>query len=428
MSYKGIVKELDKNGKPRIIVSFKYDNVRYGYKNFTKLYDCKTEKQAYEKLREIKVKLKEGKNPFLEHTTKETLDELWDERLERMIRTKEWNFTTARGYRYFYDAHIRKLIGWKKIALINYSDLLLVLDKLSPVKEPVENSTKKFKDEDSKTSGSASKNKFKRMMNSLFDECIKRGLIEKNIILELKTLKEGTPKEIEHVSKDDLLTIVRKMYHHIPNFVIENNAGIKSEFEVKEYQIFLYMILLTAHRYGEILQLRKEHVHLNQNKIIAPKSITKTNQEYHFPIPPECREWFENIKEGLLFPSINKSSIWHVHHRYVRDCGIHIYEGKKLSVHDTRKLMLTIMVNECGIDSTLADSCLNHKQKGTMKHYLNKQYVKVVGAYNKYWNIIKEVEDVKEEIIVVEDLPESLQETIRNLIKMENMKNQGLLK
>jgi integrase len=265
-------------------------------------------------------------------------------------------------------------------------------------------------------------------MKPLFEECIKLKLIEKNIILDLETQKEGKPKELEKVSNEDFLTIVRKMYHHIPNFVIENNAGIKSEFEVREYQIFLYMVLLTAHRYGEILKLRKEHVHLNENKIIAPKSITKTNEEYHYPIPPECREWIENIKEGLLFPSVNKGSIWHVFHRYIRDCEIHIYEGKKLSVHDTRKLMLSIMVNDCDIDSTIADSCLNHKQKGTMKHYLNKQYKNVVKSYNKYWNVIKDIEDVKEEIIVVEDLPESLQETIRNLIKMENMKNQGLLK
>lgn len=408
MSYKGIVKEIDKNGSPRIIVSFKHNNVRYGYKNFTKLFNCRTEKQAYEKLQEIKIDLTKGNNPFLEHNTKETLNELWDERLERMIVDKVWNFTTARGNRYFYNAHVRETIGWKRISLINYNDLLKVINKLSH------------------TDG-ASKNKFKRIMNSLFDECIKKGLIQKNVILELKTQREGKPKVIEQVSNEDFLTIVRKMYNHIPDFVIENNSGIKSEFEVREYQIFLYMVLLTAHRYGEILKLRKEHVFLEENKIIAPKTITKTKEDYHFPIPPECREWIENIEEGLLFPSINKSSIWHVFHRYIRDCGIHIYEGKKLSVHDTRKLMLTIMVMECEIDSVLADACLNHKQKGTKKHYLNFPYKDIVKSYEKYWNKIKGIEVAVKDKIVIEDLSEDLQQTIKNLIKMENMKNQGLL-
>lgn len=408
MSYKGIVKEIDKNGSPRIIVSFKHNNVRYGYKNFTKLFNCRTEKQAYEKLQEIKIDLTKGNNPFLEHNTKETLNELWDERFERMIIDKVWNFTTARGNRYFYNAHVRETIGWKRISLINYNDLLKVINKLSH------------------TDG-ASKNKFKRIMNSLFDECIKKGLIQKNVILELKTQREGKPKVIEQVSNEDFLTIVRKMYNHIPDFVIENNSGIKSEFEVREYQIFLYMVLLTAHRYGEILKLRKEHVFLEENKIIAPKTITKTKEDYHFPIPTECREWIENIEEGLLFPSINKSSIWHVFHRYIRDCGIHIYEGKKLSVHDTRKLMLTIMVMECEIDSVLADACLNHKQKGTKKHYLNFPYKDIVKSYEKYWNKIKGIEVAVKDKIVIEDLSEDLQQTIKNLIKMENMKNQGLL-
>lgn len=110
MSYKGIVKEIDKNGSPRIIVSFKHNNVRYGYKNFTKLFNCRTEKQAYEKLQEIKIDLTKGNNPFLEHNTKETLNELWDERLERMIVDKVWNFTTARGNRYFYNAGMTPIL------------------------------------------------------------------------------------------------------------------------------------------------------------------------------------------------------------------------------------------------------------------------------------------------------------------------------
>ncbi|MDP2077789.1 MAG: site-specific integrase [Sulfuricurvum sp.] len=413
MKYFGITTKIVKGNVPNIIVRFKHLNVSYNNKNFTKLYGCDTEKKAFDKLQEIKRAITDGNNPFIKHIEPEViehkLNDLWDERLERMIENKTWNFTTARGYKYFYDAHIRGIIGDKDISTINYADLLLVEKKLNH------------------TDGS-SNNKFKRMMNSLFDECVNLKYIEENIILKLKTQKEGKPKELEKVSNEDFLTIVRKMYHHIPNFVIENNAGIKSEFEVREYQMFLYMVLLTAHRYGEILQLRKEHCYLDQNKIIAPESITKTKEDYHFPIPIECREWIENIKEGLLFPSINKSAIWHVFHRYVRDSGIHVYQDKTISIHDTRKLMLSIMVNDCDIDSTIADSCLNHKQKGTMKHYLNKQYKNVVKSYNKYWNIIKEVEDVKEEIIVVEDLPESLQETIRNLIKMENMKNQGILK
>jgi integrase len=218
------------------------------------------------------------------------------------------------------------------------------------------------------------------------------------------------------------------MYEGIPYFTIQNNWGIKTEEEITEYRMFLYMVLLTAHRYGEILKLKKENVIFSENKIISPKTITKTKEDYHFPIPLECRAYIESIESGLLFPTINKSAIWHVYQRYIRDCEINIYEGKKLSIHDTRRLMLSVMIMDCGIDSRLADSCLNHKQKGVIKHYLHFQYKDIVGAYEQYWKKIKGVEeDTEKDKIVIEELSEDLQQTIKNLIKMENMKKQGLL-
>lgn len=409
MSYNGISKKVMNDGSTNILVRFKYKNISYNNKNFTKLFGCKTEKQANDKLQEIKVDISKGNNPFLEDQTKETLNELWDERYERKVRNNEWNEITARGYKYFYNAHIRELIGWKKISKIDYNDLEKVGDKLAYRQ-------------------GGSKNQFKRMMNSLFDDCVKKGLIAKNIILDVKTHQEGKTKNIEQISNEDFLSIVRKMYEGIPYFTIQNNWGIKTEEEITEYRIFLYMVLLTAHRYGEILKLKKENVIFSENKIISPKTITKTKEDYHFPIPMECRAYIESIESGLLFPTINKSAIWHVYQRYIRDCGINVYEGKKLSIHDTRRLMLSVMIMDCEIDSRLADSCLNHKQKGVIKHYLHFQYKDIVGAYEKYWKKIKGVEeDMEEDKIVIEDLSEDLQQTIKNLIKMENMKKQGLL-
>lgn len=399
MSYSGISKKIMNDGSINILVRFKYQNISYNNKNFTKLFGCKTEKQAYDKLQEIKVEISKGNNPFIE--TKETLNDLWDERYERKVRHGEWNEITARGYKYFYNAHIRELIGWKKISKIDYNDLEKVSDKLAYRQ-------------------GGSKNQFKRMMNSLFDDCIKKGLLTKNIILDLKTHQEGKAKNIEQISNEDFLSIVRKMYAGIPDFTIQNNCGIKTEEEIREYRMFLYMVLLTAHRYGEILKLKKEYVILGENKIISPSTITKTKEDYHFPIPMECRDYIESIESGLLFPTINKSAIWHVYQRYIRDCGINIYEGKKLSIHDTRRLMLSIMIMDCGIDSRLADSCLNHKQKGVIKHYLHFQYKDIEGAYQKYWKKIRnEEDDVEDDEITLDDIPKEMLEMLRQLKKMK---------
>lgn len=401
MSYSGISKKVMHDGSINILVRFKYKNISYNNKNFTKLFGSKTEKQAYNKLQEIKVEISKGNNPFIE--TKETLNDLWDERYERKVRNGEWNETTARGYKYFYNAHIRELIGWKKISKIDYSDLEKVDDKLAYRQ-------------------GGSKNQFKRMMNSLFDDCLKKGLITKNIILDIKTHQEGKAKNIEQISNEDFLSIVRKMYAGIPSFKIQNNWGIKTEEEIIEYRMFLYMILLTAHRYGEILKLKKENVVLIENKIISPKTITKTKEDYHFPIPIECRAYIESIESGLLFPTINKSAIWHVYQRYIRDCGINVYEGKKLSIHDTRRLMLSVMIMDCGIDSRLADSCLNHKQKGVIKHYLHFQYKDIEGAYQKFWKKVRDEEDIEEDEITLDDIPKEMIEMIKQLKKMKKLK------
>lgn len=397
MSYSGISKKAMHDGSINILVRFKYKNISYNNKNFTKLFGSKTEKQAYSKLQEIKVEISKGNNPFIE--TKETLNDLWDERYERKVRNGEWNETTARGYKYFYNAHIRELIGWKKISKIDYSDLEKVDDKLAYRQ-------------------GGSKNQFKRMMNSLFDDCLKKGLITKNIILDIKTHQEGKAKNIEQISNEDFLSIVRKMYAGIPSFKIQNNWGIKTEEEIIEYRMFLYMILLTAHRYGEILKLKKENVVLIENKIISPKTITKTKEDYHFPIPIECRAYIESIESGLLFPTINKSAIWHVYQRYIRDCGINVYEGKKLSIHDTRRLMLSVMIMDCGIDSRLADSCLNHKQKGVIKHYLHFQYKDIEGAYHKFWKKVRDEADIEEDEITLDDIPKEIIEMVRQSKKI----------
>jgi len=51
--------------------------------------------------------------------------------------------------------------------------------------------------------------------------------------------------------------------------------------------------------------------------------------------------------------------------------------------------MLTIMIRDCKIDSIFADSCLNHRQRGVINHYLTFGYDDIKDAYSKYWNLIR---------------------------------------
>ncbi|MDB2562993.1 hypothetical protein N9X61_05240, partial [Sulfurimonas sp.] len=65
MSYPGITTKTSKNGVKNVYIRFKYNGKIYPIKNFTKLFGCKTEKQAFEKLQEVKVLISQGHDPFI---------------------------------------------------------------------------------------------------------------------------------------------------------------------------------------------------------------------------------------------------------------------------------------------------------------------------------------------------------------------------
>ncbi len=63
--------------------------------------------------------------------------------------------------------------------------------------------------------------------------------------------------------------------------------------------------------------------------------------------------------------------------------------NKSLTIYDTRNLLLNIMIKKCGIDSLLADYCLEHSQKKVIDHYLDYTYKDKKKAYKKYWKLIR---------------------------------------
>ena len=362
MAYPGITTKKSKNGVNNVYVRFKHLGRTYPVKNFTRLFGCKTETQAYNKLQEIKVLISNGTNPFL--NTPYTLNEIWDKRFERKVKNKEWTNNTVKNYKYFYEAHIRNTIGHKKLDKIIYEDLLKVLDKLSDRQ-------------------GGTKNTFKRLMRPLFEEAIKNGIIQENVINKLETQKEGSDKNISLKTSKSSLSILRKLYNAIPQY------KVLKKHQDPEIRMFLYMVILTAHRKGELMKLKKENVVMEEKKIISPASITKTKEDYHFPIPKECLSYIDNIESGLLFPTIAVGSTYEMFQRLIRLTDIKFYNEKSLSIHDTRRLMLNTMITNCKIDGMLADACLSHKQRGVVQHYLSFSYKDIKKSYKKFWKKIR---------------------------------------
>jgi len=362
MAKENVTTKILKNGTKNFYVRFMFQGREYPVKNFTKLYGCKTEKKTFEKLQEVKLLIAEGKDPF--STTGDTLNDIFDERLKHKVANGDWTHSTPTNYTYFYNAYIRKSIGHKKIKKITYADLL----KIHKGMTNVANSTK---------------NTLKMILRPIFTEQIKLGNIHENHIDKLKTYNMPVKESLELRTDEKHLDIVRKLYHAIPLY------KTKSDKQHLEIHTFLYLVLLTSHRFGELLKLDKENCYIEKGMIISPKTITKTKEDYKFPIPKECLDYISSIESGLLFPSVKRGSLYQIFQRVVVLADIELYKNKRISLHDTRRFMLTIMIRDLGIDSMLADTCLNHKQRGTVNYYLSFVYEDIEKAYNKYWELIR---------------------------------------
>jgi hypothetical protein len=401
--YAGISKKKMKDGSIAIMARFKHDGVTYPIKNFTKLYGIKTEKEGFLKLNEVKNLLSEGKNPF--SSSLGSMDALFNKKIEINKKNNVWAEYTIKNYQYIYFKHISPKIGKKKIQKVKYEDILNILNS--------------FKHEQSN-----SKNKIIDVLRPLFKEEYNKGNLLENLMNKIdkydhRAKREDLSKRTDFKHSE----IVRKLYEAIPLYNQAHHSNIE------QHRIFLYMILLTAHRYGELNKLEKKHCNIDKKKIIAPASITKTKEDYHYPIPDEVLEYIKNHKGGRLFNIPRGGQSGRIFHRLLIKAGITTIDNHSISMHDTRKLMMSIMISKLGIDSRLADYCLEHKQQGTIKHYLEFTYEDKVDAYNKYWNFIRtgKVEATKNINKNAEALNENSQDKLDKIERISELYTKGLI-
>jgi integrase len=260
---------------------------------------------------------------------------------------------------------------------------------------------------------SGSKNALIDILRPIFKEELNKGNIYTNVMdridkYTVKVQREDLSKRTNHSYTD----IIRKLYNAVPEY---NQA---KSYNIEQHQIFLYMLIMTAHRRGELNQLEKKHCNIEEGKIISPASITKTKENYHFPIPEECIEYIKNHKGGKLFNVPSGGTTGRIFHRLLMKAGIETIDDHSISMHDTRRLMISIMISKLGIDSRLADYCLDHKPQGSIKHYLEFTYEDKVKAYNKYWNYIRNV--ISEDIDIPKEIPQNIS-TNSNFDKLKEL-------
>ncbi len=362
MAIRGITQKKLKNGEVAIYVRWKYQGKSYGVQNFTKLHGCNTPIQAKNTLNEIKIGLSKGID-----ITKQTknLDYYFYENCRIKVLKKEWREdTTARNYKKYYEANIKEKIGWKKLSKITYADLSEITDTLAHTK-------------------GTSRNTLKKILNPIMKEALKRNEIEKNEVEKLKNYKTEKREKLNKRINETNIIVAQKLYKAIALY--KPKATLTNELNA-----YLYLLIMTAHRYGELLKLTTNDFDLEDNLIISPAHITKTNEDYHYPIPNECIEYFKTVKSGKLFPNLRYSSMADYFSKLVVLSEIKLFRSKTITAHDTRRLMVGIMIKYCKIDSMLADFCIDHQQPGIVEHYLDFTYEDKKEAFIKYWNIIRD--------------------------------------
>ena len=120
-----------KNGSVAIMVRFKHLGITYPVKNFTKLFGVRTEKSAFEKLSEVKNLLSQGKDPF--SSSLNTLNQIFEKRIELNLKNEVWTKSTIKNYQYFYNKHIKDTIGKYKVEKIKYEHIMKILDNFTNI-------------------------------------------------------------------------------------------------------------------------------------------------------------------------------------------------------------------------------------------------------------------------------------------------------
>ncbi|MBE0514218.1 tyrosine-type recombinase/integrase [Sulfurimonas sp.] len=395
-SYAGIRTKIMKDGTKNIMVRLRHDGTKYHEMNYTKLFECETEEDAYKETIIVKRRIDNGETDPFGKKKSVILNDIWEKYSTEKLEDDTWKKSSYTTYTTNYNKRIRNSIGWKQVHLITYNNIDSIVKSMKGL-------------------GKSSKSFIKLILLPVFEECRKNKLIKENIILDLKLKKRKKEenRKISDISHDEPLDIVRKLYNTIPKY-----ENIHKKDTTNEVRAIFYLLLLTAHRLQEMMDLKQEHIILKKDLIITTEDITKTREDYHFPLPPEVKDYLTNNadNEGRFFPNMIQKTLLNRWKQLVQLADVGLKNGKTLTIHDTRRLMLYVMIHDCEIDVVIADACLNHKVQGTIKNYIDIPYPIIEKSFTKFWKIVRNDKDQEEEEeFTLNDIPQDVIEMYKKM-------------
>lgn len=367
--YIGVYKK-DVNGITCYFTRFKFRNKQYPYINLTNKYGVRKPKEAFEKIQVLKSEIRQGLDPFAkkEISNEKKIGELWMEFLEK--NESKLSLNTMKQYKQFYNKWLKISLENKKVSEITDEHLKAILNKT----DPETNKGLKY-------GSDIYRSILKKILYPFFLKALEKDYIKKNILdnSDFKFKQESKKTKITEKTNIKHLEIAQTLYKTIDKYESQYS---KQKIELK---VFMYLFLMTAHRYGELLQLTKDNLILDEKKIKANSDITKTKIITYYPIPEECMEFFNSIENGKLFKNIKYGAIYGIFQRWKTKANLEF----EITAHEVRNLLLNSMIS-LGIDSTVANrACLDHKLNKVAEAYFDIHYEDKMKAYNTYWEALR---------------------------------------
>lgn len=140
-------------------------------------------------------------------------------------------------------------------------------------------------------------------------------------------------------------------------------------------QAAIWCALLTGARRGEILQIKREHIH--KDRIDIPASHTKTLKVRTVPIVPALRPWLQHFPLQIQFEGIK--SAW----RRAREAE----DLEHVNFHDLRHSCASILIS-LGVDLYTVGEILGHSSTNTTKRYAHLQLATKKAALGKLGKMV----------------------------------------
>ncbi len=209
-----------------------------------------------------------------------------------------------------------------------------------------------------------------KMAKFLFMKMYKFGLendiVEKDYSKFVKLPKETTPKKKLPFTKDEI------------NLLWENVDTIK-------YADFTLILLYTGMRIGELLDIKKENIHLDQRYMIGGKKTAAGKNRVipiHNRIVPLIQMRMEQSDNEWLF--INKRGGKLQYSPFMKYHWPNLMEDIKAqhTPHDTRHTFISEM-DRLGVNTILTKRIVGHANENVTQHYTHKTIEELVQAVNK---------------------------------------------